>query len=162
MNVVRLGPEHWHEHRDLRLEALRTAPDAFAMTYAESVGLGAEHWQQWLRGPATFWHARDDSGSLGMAGLWDSPIPRAGTTAQLISMYVRPLARRRGVGQALVRTVADEARARGYERLFLHVTTGNDVAQRLYERTGFVATGETVPHPHQSCLREHVMVRSLV
>ena len=63
--------------------------------------------------------------------------------------------RGRGVGERLVETVIDHA-AGG--ELLLWVTRGNDNAQRLYERCGFVVTTETQALPSDPC-KEEVRMR---
>ncbi len=61
--------------------------------------------------------------------------------AALTAMWVDPGFRRAGVGDRLVKTVVEWARAEGYDRLFLWVTAVNHNAERLYVRNGFERTG---------------------
>jgi ribosomal protein S18 acetylase RimI-like enzyme len=58
----------------------------------------------------------------------------------LVSMYVRPEARRIGVGRRLVEAVIDTA-CRHVELVQLTVVTGNEAALRLYAGLGFVQYG---------------------
>jgi ribosomal protein S18 acetylase RimI-like enzyme len=81
--------------------------------------------------------------------------------ATLFGLYVAPRARGRGVGEALVRAVLDEARRRGKSEVLLEVTSNNPAARALYERCGFVATGATHPHPRREELHELEMVARL-
>ena len=60
---------------------------------------------------------------------------------ELLLIAVAPLARRRGVGQALLRGVIAEAESTGAARLHLEVRAGNDAA-RLYTDAGFAKVGE--------------------
>jgi GNAT superfamily N-acetyltransferase len=62
---------------------------------------------------------------------------------EVAKMLVHRRARRRGVGEALMRAIEAEARARG--RTVLVLDTGDATAARLYERCGWIAAG-TVPH----------------
>lgn len=64
-----------------------------------------------------------------------------GPEAELLLLAIRPAARRRGVGGALLRSVIAEARARGVQDLHLEVRAGND-AVKLYQREGFAKVGE--------------------
>ena len=64
---------------------------------------------------------------------------------QLISMWVDPSARGRGVAQRLIRAVALWANGRGSSRVVLFVQEANTSAQRLYERAGFRPTGDRAP-----------------
>ena len=61
--------------------------------------------------------------------------------ADLYNIAVRPEARGRGVGTALLGEVLRRARAGGAERMFLEVRRSNLAAQRLYERAGFAVCG---------------------
>jgi len=58
-------------------------------------------------------------------------------TCELRKMYFLPAARGLGAGKALLGRCIEEARARGYRRMYLETLTGMDAAQRLYERFGF-------------------------
>ena len=62
--------------------------------------------------------------------------------ADLLSMWVAPEARGRGIGMALIDTVADWARSAGLLRLVLEVRLHNAHALALYTRAGFVPTGK--------------------
>lgn len=60
--------------------------------------------------------ARDDVGSaLGCVGLCESTVD----TCEMRRLYVRPAARARGVGRALVRAALDHARVIGYTHILL-------------------------------------------
>jgi ribosomal-protein-alanine N-acetyltransferase len=54
---------------------------------------------------------------------------------------VRPDARGRRVGDALLRWCIEEARAAGCERMLLEVRVSNFVAQNLYRKYGFEVIG---------------------
>ena len=58
-------------------------------------------------------------------------------TCELRTMYFLPAARGLGAGKALLARCIEEARSRGYRRMYLETLTGMDTAQRLYERFGF-------------------------
>ena len=74
-------------------------------------------------------------------------------SAHLEQVSVRPEQMRRGLGSALVRAAAAEARAEGYPQLSL--CTYRDLAWNapFYERLGFRVVGDLVPY--QQRLREH-------
>ena len=79
--------------------------------------------------------------------------------AAVTAMWVDPRFRRQGVGDLLLKTVLDWARADGYREVFLWVTDGNTNAERLYSKHGFARTGETEEvRPGQ---REFELTRSL-
>jgi ribosomal protein S18 acetylase RimI-like enzyme len=104
------------------------------------------------RGDYLAWVA-EDLGSppttIGGAGVQLRPIlprPRAGNDdlelgpeAIVLNVYVEPDWRRRGVAEALMRTVLTTLASRGVHRIVLHAS---DDGRRLYERLGFVPTNE--------------------
>lgn len=65
----------------------------------------------------------------------------AGGEAEILTVCVRPEARRRGAGRALLAAVEREARARGAEALFLEVADDNLAARALYLGRGFAQVG---------------------
>jgi GNAT superfamily N-acetyltransferase len=126
--------------RAIRLRALADAPDAFGSTLAESERRSAEDWEAQIDALPTFvW--REGDADVGMVrGAPHDVDPEA---AYLISMWVAPEARGRGVGGALIAEVIAWARGRELRRLVLDVGEHNAPARRLYERAGFVPTGAT-------------------
>jgi ribosomal protein S18 acetylase RimI-like enzyme len=150
LTLHEVTPEDWESHRDIRLEMLENAPDAFWFTHADEAVYDEADWRERIEG-AWLVQARDASGVLGSAGLGSHWEPERATVA--------PRARGRGVGEALVKAVLDEARRRGKSEVLLEVTSNNPTARDLYERCGFVATGERHPHPRKDELHEIEMVR---
>jgi GNAT superfamily N-acetyltransferase len=139
--IQRLGPDEFGVFRDLRLQALREAPSAFGATYDQERQFDEEEWRRRLRPdgyPAFGWHTPTGWGGL-VVGAPDAHDARV---AHVYSMWVNDDHRGRGVGAALVRAVLDWARGQGAVVVRLHVTDGNDVAERLYERHGFARTGQ--------------------
>jgi ribosomal-protein-alanine N-acetyltransferase len=61
--------------------------------------------------------------------------------AELLTVAVRPGARRRGLGARLVAEGLARARASGAERVFLEVAEDNAAARALYAGLGFVEAG---------------------
>lgn len=59
----------------------------------------------------------------------------------LRQLYLDPSAKGTGLGQRLLEQGIAEARARGYEELYLTVWIENHRARRFYERNGFVEVG---------------------
>jgi ribosomal-protein-alanine N-acetyltransferase len=65
----------------------------------------------------------------------------AADQAEVLTIAVRPGARRAGVGRALMQALADHAAQRGARELFLEVAETNDAARALYAGLGASATG---------------------
>ncbi|MBO0819743.1 MAG: GNAT family N-acetyltransferase [Nocardiopsaceae bacterium] len=146
MTVVReVGPGDWAVMRDVRLAALAEAPHAFESTYEREAGFTEERWRTRINDRSVNYLAYDEADPgepVGLAGVF---VPDG--AAELVSMWVRPSARGRKVGETLITACADWARSRGHDELFLWVFEPNTPARRLYERRGFLPTGERQPLP---------------
>ncbi|HEY7264314.1 MAG TPA: GNAT family N-acetyltransferase [Trebonia sp.] len=151
-------PEEWELLRDVRLAALREAPDAFASTYDREEPYPEERWRGWFSDQSVmfFPYVAGSAEPAGLAGV----LVKQGA-AQLVSMWVRPDARGRGVAGALVSAAAGWAKARGHGAMYLWVAESNTSARRLYERCGFAATGESQPLPSNPAQPEIRMLRQL-
>ncbi|MHB8245050.1 MAG: GNAT family N-acetyltransferase [Acidimicrobiales bacterium] len=138
MDVQNLGLEDWRVWRDLRLRALTEAPYAFGSTLAEWSGDGdtEERWRARLSSVPLNLVASLDDQAVGMVGaVWMD------REVELISMWVAPQARGRGVGAALIDAVVGWAREQQAHRVTLDVREGNARAIGLYERHGFIDVG---------------------
>jgi len=124
--------------RDLRLEAMTDAPDAFASTYDREFARTDADWERWLSPGVTFL-VEEAHRPVGLvAGKHDGADP---AVVHLMAMWVHPSARGTGAGDALVKAVVEWAREVGAEKVRLHVVIENMAARRLYERHGFVPGG---------------------
>jgi GNAT superfamily N-acetyltransferase len=136
--IRRVRPDEWRELRELRLDALRDAPDAFVTTYEQALAYPDDEWRARTAWP-TFVAVAGER-LVGMATGW----AKAHGVAALVQMYVRPEARGTPVAERLVAAVLDWARGEGFARVELGVAEGNVRAERLYARCGFARTGEVV------------------
>jgi GNAT superfamily N-acetyltransferase len=84
--------------------------------------------------------AEDAEGLLGVVEVIPAGPPNQPHRADIAKMLVHRRARRRGVGEALMRAAEDAARAMGKTLLTLDTVTGG-VAERLYARLGWVRVG---------------------
>jgi GNAT superfamily N-acetyltransferase len=137
-------------HRDLRLRALRDAPDSFGETYADAAARPSSYWEDLTRSVtepgrhAMFlaWEGEHVFGSV--YGLLDRERSEVGRVG---GMWVEPAWRRRGVGRALLEEVFGWARARGLSRLALWAPAHSSAAIALYSRAGFRETANRRPLP---------------
>jgi ribosomal protein S18 acetylase RimI-like enzyme len=150
-----VGVDQWRTVRELRLAALQDAPDAFWATY-EGEQSQQEDW----------WHRFIDRGTWFIAYEGEHPVGLAATIEDreaeesklnLISMWVAPEARGRGVGPELIAAAKRSCRAQGFRELWLWVAQHNATALRLYESAGFKATGRTEPLDRKPSVIEHEM-----
>ncbi|WP_320068549.1 GNAT family N-acetyltransferase [Micromonospora sp. RTGN7] len=156
-----LAEGDWKIWRDLRLAALTEAAYAFGSQLADWQGDGdrEERWRGRLTIPGSYQvMVMLDGQPVGMSsGL---PTDQDGVV-ELISMYVAPMGRGRGVGDRLVRAVEQWARQGGAVTLRLAVVEGNKNAWALYQRNGFRDAGELGDLMPDGVRREHIMAKDL-
>lgn len=113
-----------------------------ALTPAELADIHAEAFEApWdeaamaslLDSPSVFVRG-DDQGFIMMRVIVDE--------AEILTVGVRPTARRGGRGRQLVEQAIVESAARGAERMFLEVAESNTAARALYVSCGFEVVGQ--------------------
>jgi len=145
LSISELPESDWELWRDLRLEALRDAPGAFGETLAAALERDEESWRGVWRAdpPAPRFVAGIDGVPRGMCSI---TFPEAfGCQPLLISMWISPAARGRGLGPILLDACVDWCARHGYPRLRLGVVEDNEAAVRLYSRYGFRFEGTGEP-----------------
>lgn len=73
--------------------------------------------------------------------------PHQSEICELKRLYVRPAARRGGLGRKMIEHALALAQARGYQRARLDTLPQMEVPQRLYEEMGFVEIEPYYPRP---------------
>ncbi|MFE7748788.1 GNAT family N-acetyltransferase [Streptomyces sp. NPDC057428] len=92
-------------------------------------------------GSQQVWIARDDDTQVvGTISLARTALPNARHRAEVAKLVVRPSARGRGIGRALLAAVEKWAAAAGLTLLVLDTETGGD-AERLYRSEGWTPCG---------------------
>jgi ribosomal protein S18 acetylase RimI-like enzyme len=153
IKVRRVGVDDWPLWRKLRLHALEEAPYAFSSRLVDWQGRGDTEAR---------WRARVSDVPLNIvaewqetaAGMASGTTPNPDGSVELISMWVAPFARGRGVGDALVNAVIEWAREQQASTVALGVLEGNERAVAFYRRHGFIPVGASV-----ETVTEHRMVR---
>ena len=149
VEVHRVLPEQWRAHRELRLDMLEADPDAFWADLAEVRSRTEAQWREEIAGPRIHLQARAGETVLGGIALLpegytpEHPIPE--DRSNIVSLWVRPTARGRGISTLLLRSVAELAISIGRPQLSLDVDDTNTSARAVYERLGFRATGQREP-----------------
>ena len=157
-----LQSDDWPVWRELRQKALAEAPYAFGATLAAWQGAGdrEDRWRARLEIPGA--HnvvAVVDGLPAGMAS--GVPVEQPEDSVELISMWVSPAARGRGVGDSLIREVERWAVEQGAKSLRLSVMPDNTRAAALYDRHGFTNTGVPGDVLPDGTGREQVMAKDL-
>lgn len=163
--IRRIRPDEGRPLRDVRLRALQTDPDAFAASYHQATARDDRGWEDMAVTASTgdeevIFVIEGEHGFTGMVGAFareDEPDSR-----NLYGMWVAPEARGSGLGQGLVDAVVDWSRDAGAEEVKLWVVETNTAAVSLYQKAGFVPTGEAQPLPSNPALTDTRMRLSIV
>jgi ribosomal protein S18 acetylase RimI-like enzyme len=134
-------------YRELRLQALRESPTAFASSFEQEACLTVTDFANRLSTHdnlnSGIFGAFDESDRLmGMLGFYRENRPKRAHIGNLWSMYVLPQFRRRGVGALLLDRALSHARQLGgLRQVILGVTASNSAASSLYKSRGFEGFG---------------------
>jgi ribosomal protein S18 acetylase RimI-like enzyme len=139
IEIRRLRPHEAGRFREIRLEALSSNPESFGASYEVEDGKPLEWFAERLANFNVFGAYRGTD-LLGIAGFAVHTGPKMSHKGFLWTRFVRPHARRRGVGRRLVEAIVETAR-RSVEILQLTVVSDNVPALRLYLALGFVQYG---------------------
>jgi ribosomal protein S18 acetylase RimI-like enzyme len=140
VRIIALPVERWEEYRTLRLYALQESPQAFGSSHAASVAQPDEFWINRLRNAAAgrnlLLFAEDVDRLVGLIGTYDeSGEP---DVANIISVFVAPDYRGRGLASRLVDAILVEIRRRPEIRVArLTVNVSQTSAISAYQRAGF-------------------------
>lgn len=137
--IRRLRAADAQAYRAIRLEGLRDAPAAFGATFEQEAARPLAGFAERLE--ANFVLAASAGEEvLGTAGFRALDRAKERHKGALFGLYVRPAARRCGVGAALVAAILAHA-ADFVEQVQLAVGAQNAPARQLYAQLGFVAWG---------------------
>ena len=139
IEIRRLTSADAPAYREIRLAGLRDSPEAFGSTFVRESTQPLTWFCDRLSNSAVF-GAFHSTPLLGVAGLAIREGEKEKHKGLLWGMYVRPDARKAGVGKRLVEAVIDHARAH-VEVIQLSVISKNEPARRLYAGLGFVEYG---------------------
>lgn len=139
-SIIRLSETDVDRLREIRLEALKTNPEAFSADLAIEEALTPQQWLQ--RFVNTAWFASTEGGAWRGIGAYSkrSRSAKEAHTGWIGSIYVRPQHRRKGVAGALLEALIEHA-ANEVDQVILTVNAENKSAIALYERHGFRTYG---------------------
>jgi GNAT superfamily N-acetyltransferase len=139
--------------KNVRLRALREAPDAFWETLADVENDPVDEWIEWAASyaapntqAAAFVALADENTPQadGMAGGYLDPADK--TAVAVWGVWVDPRCRGEGIADDLLQAVEDWASLSGRPRLTLWVTATSHPAIALYLRRGFRDSGQRREH----------------
>ncbi len=127
--------------RELRIAALKDAPQEFGETLAEALSRSDREWSDLA---SSTYVAEVDGHCVGMAFAFEDRSDLE--TARVGGMWVAPGARRAGVGSRLMEAVLHWATSENMRRVRLWVSPTTP-AEELYRRANFAPTGNSKPFP---------------
>ncbi|MEM6281148.1 MAG: GNAT family N-acetyltransferase [Chloroflexota bacterium] len=131
-------------YRVIRRRALVEHPESFGSSPARIDAMTDADIVQRLTGgaPDNVTFGAFAGGELvGIVGVVRMPGEKRQHTAEIISMYVMPVARGQQAGHKLIAAALAHLRGRGVQQVTLSVTSGNVAARRLYRKLGFITWG---------------------
>jgi len=143
-------------YRQVRLTALKEAPEAFCTTYAEAMARDEESWRAQADENASsddraLFLARANEETIGLAGVYREE--SATKTGELCQVWVAPAYRRTGVAVGLMDVLMAWAVERDFRQILATIRAGNERALRFYRTYGFVnAEGVVGPLPGDTVL----------
>jgi ribosomal protein S18 acetylase RimI-like enzyme len=151
VTVRALGGDEWRTYRQLRLAALREAPDAFASSYQEEKDYDEAFWRLRMARSTRLVADREDSAASGAAadqdvlGIVSVGQASEPDVAELFGLWVMPEQRGAGVAWKLVQAAARRARDDGRRAIKLWVATDNGRAVAFFSSAGFRPADERRP-----------------
>jgi RimJ/RimL family protein N-acetyltransferase len=140
LKVRRLEADDAADYRELRLEGLKSHPEAFGASWEDESARPASWWAERLETSTVFGGWIDESPLLGVAGFHVHGTAKHRHKGILWGMYVRPQARGTGLAASLVQRVIEQARTL-VEEINVTVVASNAAAHRLYSAAGFQQYG---------------------
>ena len=146
-SIIELSPAQWPAYKKLRLESLINDPTAFLGTVQEESVYPDDLWQERLivsqQPNNNFMLFAEQQGTLvGMIGVLCDTREKVKHIARMVSFYVSPKERGRGIGIALVQAALHKIHVRKHiTKISLDVTVTQVGAIKLYESVGFVTVG---------------------
>lgn len=138
IEVRRLPGRRWRDYRSIRLEALRTTPEAFGSSYEEEVKFPEAKWRERIK---TMLFAMSGGAPVGMISFATNDRMKTRHVAHVYSVYVKEGRRGKGVGGILLSAALKELRKKKIVKVQLGVNPEMKPALRLYEGAGFVVAG---------------------
>jgi len=137
MLVRKLTAEDASKFQAVRLDGLRSHPEAFGASYNDEARLPIKVVSQRLSAGAVFGGFMNNQTLQGVIGVTKGHSEKVRHIATIWGMFVRPAARGTGLSSKLLTSAIDEA-SRDCRSIRLSVVSTNETARRLYQQACFV------------------------
>lgn len=130
--------EQWQKYREIRLLAIKTDPLSYTSSYEEEVELSEHEWRSRINAMS---FALVDEQVVALIGLLKNQPLSVKHCAEIVSLWVKPEMRGRGIGKMLLKSIMENASSNGIKKLIVYATASQEHAIATYESAGFIATG---------------------
>lgn len=143
VQIVKLEPKDWMLFKELRLRALKEEPHAFCSSYEENVIKPDISWAKTLDEAGkekTQWlvFAKLNKKIVGMIA---AHLEKESNTAHIISMYVSPEERGKGIAKKLMNNLLKKLKENiQIKKIIIDVNPMQSAAFNLYKKSGFKIT----------------------
>ncbi|MGG0655274.1 N-acetyltransferase family protein [Rummeliibacillus pycnus] len=143
MNIRLLDESDAIAYRELRLEALKDSPEAFATIYEDELKKTLEDYRNGLSRKEFWVFGAFEKGQLvGVVTLIREQGHKLRHRSTIFAMYVTSEGRRKRIGKSLMQSAIHHAKQTdGIEQIYLSVVTTNTPAISLYLSLGFEIYG---------------------
>jgi GNAT superfamily N-acetyltransferase len=155
VTVRALGGDDWQTYRQVRLAALKEAPDAFVSGYDDEVGYDEDFWRLRMSRSTRLVAVDGVDRAIGIVSVGQSSDE---DVAELFGMWVEPPMRGAGVARALTESAARHALETGHRAIKLWVPADHGRAVAFFSSHGFRPTDERRPMRTDADVDEVAMV----
>lgn len=148
ITIGKLNPTEWQKYKDIRLQALKTNPTAFANTYEDVLTHPDEKWKEQLeqsqkKDGIIILFAMDGDKVVGMNAFHWTNKPVTKHVAQIFGVFISPEYRGKGIGRLLMDGIISEIKKNPqFIKITLGVNAENSSALKLYESLGLKVVGK--------------------
>lgn len=141
IEIVRLQVSEWEALKTIRLQALRSDPQAFGSSYEREIRYSDSKWQKKLADELLVF-AKLGKDIVGMVGIYQTDIDVETKNAVGVALFILPEYRGLGIATKLMQGMMSILKVQGLQSVSLSVNADQSAAVTLYKRYGFQVVGE--------------------